>query len=112
MNSSDSVKYPSCVDHMTYSSRQWSPSLSRSYSSSERSWHDRDGEKDTDNEGLTSATHDIPMTVGIRSKAMVTHQYNISTSTSSMGLSMAETLAQGPHHSYSPSQVCLMLNSF
>ncbi|ESW31024.1 hypothetical protein PHAVU_002G202600 [Phaseolus vulgaris] len=92
-------------DHMTYSSRQWSPSLSRSYSSSERSWHDRDGEKDTDNEGLTSATHDIPMTVGIRSKAMVTHQYNISTSTSSMGLSMAETLAQGPHHSYSPSQL-------
>ncbi|CAJ1935938.1 unnamed protein product [Sphenostylis stenocarpa] len=80
---------------MTYSSRQWSSSLSRS---------DRDGEKDIDNDGLTSASHDIPMTVGIRNKAMYMHQYNISTTTS-MGLSMAETLAQGPHHSYSSSQL-------
>jgi len=67
-----------------------------------------DGEKNIDNEGLTSASHDIPMTGGIRSKVMVTH---ISTGTSSMGLSMAETLAQSPHHSYSPSHVCLILNS-
>jgi len=92
-------------DHMTYTSRQRNPSLSRSYSSSERSWTDMDGEKDIDNDGLTSAS------VGIRSKAMMMHQSNISSSTSSMGLSMAETLAQSPHHSYSPSKVCLMLNS-
>ncbi|XP_027916346.1 uncharacterized protein LOC114175754 [Vigna unguiculata] len=86
-------------DHMTYTSRQRNPSLSRSYSSSERSWTDMDGEKDIDNDGLTSAS------VGIRSKAMMMHQSNISSSTSSMGLSMAETLAQSPHHSYSPSKV-------
>ncbi|TKY59564.1 hypothetical protein E2542_SST16654 [Spatholobus suberectus] len=100
-------------DHITYSGRQWSsssskgPGLSRSYSSSERSWHDRDWEKDIDSDGLTSASHDIPMTVGSSNKAMMMHQYNVSTSTSSitpgtMGLSMAETLAQGPPSSYSP----------
>ncbi|KAL3019870.1 hypothetical protein AAZX31_05G113300 [Glycine max] len=55
------------------------------------------------------------MTVGSSIKAMTMHQYNVSTSTSSitlgtMGLSMAETLAQGPPRSHSP-QVCLMLNS-
>ncbi|KAL2343747.1 hypothetical protein Fmac_005032 [Flemingia macrophylla] len=76
------------------------PGLSRSYSSFERSWHDRDWEKDIDSYGLTSTSHDIPMTVGSSSKARM-HQYNVSTSTSSvtpckMSLSMAETLAQGP----------------
>ncbi|BAT74045.1 hypothetical protein LR48_Vigan464s001000 [Vigna angularis] len=90
-------------DQMTYTSRN--PSFSRPHSSYERSWPGMDGEKDIDNDGLTSASHDIPMTVGIRSKAMMMQQYNISSSTSSMGLSMAETLAQSPHHSYSPSQL-------
>lgn len=96
-------------DQMTYTSRN--PSFSRLHSSSERSWPGMDGEKDIDSDGLTSASHDIPMTVGIKSQAMMMQQYNVSSSTSSMGLSMAETLAQSPHHSYSPSQVCLMLNS-
>lgn len=104
-------------DHITYSGRQWSssskgPGHSRSYSSSERSWQDTYWEKDIGSDGLNSASHDIPMTV---SKAMMMHRYNVPTSTSSitlgtMGLSMAETLAQGPPRSHSP-QVCLMLNS-
>ena len=106
-------------DHIAYSGRQWSSSSkglghSRSYSSSERSWQDTDWEK-VDGNGLTSVSHDILMTVGSSIKAMTMHQYNVSTSTSSitlgtMGLSMAETLAQGPPRSHSP-QVCLMLNS-
>ncbi|RDX91126.1 hypothetical protein CR513_26931, partial [Mucuna pruriens] len=59
---------------------------------------------------LASASHDIPMTVGSSSKAMMMHQYNVSTSTSSitpgtMGPSMAETLAQGPPRPYSPTQL-------
>ncbi|XP_022633009.1 uncharacterized protein LOC106752843 isoform X2 [Vigna radiata var. radiata] len=88
---------------MTFTSRN--PSFSRLHSSSERSWPGMDGEKDIDSDGLTSASHDIPMTVGIKSQAMMMQQYNVSSSTSSMGLSMAETLAQSPHHSYSPSQL-------
>ncbi|RZB95796.1 uncharacterized protein LOC114421438 [Glycine soja] len=96
-------------DHITYSGRQWSssskgPGHSRSYSSSERSWQDTYWEKDIGSDGLNSASHDIPMTV---SKAMMMHRYNVPTSTSSitlgtMGLSMAETLAQGPPRSHSP----------
>ncbi|KAG4391104.1 hypothetical protein AAZX31_05G113300 [Glycine max] len=98
-------------DHIAYSGRQWSSSSkglghSRSYSSSERSWQDTDWEK-VDGNGLTSVSHDILMTVGSSIKAMTMHQYNVSTSTSSitlgtMGLSMAETLAQGPPRSHSP----------
>ncbi|KAK7400251.1 hypothetical protein VNO78_11453 [Psophocarpus tetragonolobus] len=103
-------------DYNTYSGQQWSSSskgaagLSRPYSSSERSWQDRDREKSIDNDGLTSASGDIPLTVGSSSKAIVMHRYNVSASTSSitlgtMGLSMAETLAQGPPRSYSPPQL-------
>lgn len=99
-------------DHITYSGHQWSssikgPGLSRSYSSDERSWHQRDWEKYMDNDGLNSISHGIPMTVGGSDKATMMHQNNVSTGTSSitlgtMSLSMAETLAQGPPRSYSP----------
>lgn len=109
-------------DHISYSGRQSSssskgPGLSRSYSSSERSWPDRDWEKDIDSYGLTSASHDFPMTVGSSSKTMMMHQYNVSASTSSVtpcttSLSMAETLAQGPPRSFSPPQLSASTQKF
>ncbi|KAJ1399159.1 hypothetical protein SESBI_30534 [Sesbania bispinosa] len=60
--------------------------------------------------GPTSASPEIPMTVGNSSMAVMMHQHNVSASTSSiapgtMGLSMAEALAQGPPPSHTPPQL-------
>ncbi|KAI4299022.1 hypothetical protein L6164_032517 [Bauhinia variegata] len=63
------------------------------------------------NNGLTSAVHGIPVTIGTNSSAAVSHQYNVSGSasfssmtSSTMGLNMAGALSQGTPRSQTPPQ--------
>ncbi|KAI4296281.1 hypothetical protein L6164_036250 [Bauhinia variegata] len=61
------------------------------------------------NNGLTSALHGIPVTIGTSSSAAVSNQYNDSASFSSMassiaGLNMAGALSQGTPRSQTPPQ--------
>ncbi|XP_004504740.1 uncharacterized protein [Cicer arietinum] len=59
--------------------------------------------------GLTSASHEIPVTVGNNGVAVMMHQHNDSASTSvaprAMNLNMAETLVHGPPRSHTPPQL-------
>ena len=62
--------------------------------------------------GLSSTSDEIPMTVGSSSTVVMMHQHTDSASAPSiapgtMGLSMAETLAQSPSHSHTRPQVSL-----